>query len=651
MRLFFRALRGAIEAGLAAGAVIGVARAANIAVAGRYLAHGLFRLLALEAGRAYLTGFAAAFGVVLWLGLVAAVVRGLTRSWPRAIAGLAGALGSYALSAWVALGQLKTEYGNFFPDAYQVIPIRFDTVLFRFIVPEGIEKLSRLATAVPALLTWLAWLAGGLAVGLAFQGIAGLPFRKRMDPTETPPRPCRARRLRIAVAALAIALLGVALAARGAAGRPARGAPTIVWISLDTLRADHVGCYGYRRPTTPTLDALAAESIVFDRAIAPSPWTLPTHLSLLTGLYPSAHGVVDMNAALSDAAMTVPEVLRDTGYRTAAVVSSYMLSPAYGYGQGFETFRFRPKARADGVTETAVELLDAVGDRPLFLFVHNFDIHYPWTPSAADLRPFATDAAIARYADRSWKHYHDFVADAMRMAPEEFAYWIDAYDASIRATDRAVGDLIAALKRSGRWDDTLLVVTSDHGEEWKDHGFLGHSITLFDEVVRVPLIIKPPANLRIGPRRVASVVSLLDVATTTVRAAGCARTLGVSRDLAPLLRGDASTWEDVAHSETALWGPPRRADVVGPFKRIDPFHYRFGSFQARWDAALYDVSRDPGERANLIGREPALGIAARLADADRAYREGVAATGDVRARPVEMDPATRERLRALGYVQ
>ena len=348
--------------------------------------------------------------------------------------------------------------------------------------------------------------------------------------------------------------------------------PNVVLISIDTLRADHVGCYGYERPTTPNIDRLAAEGTRITPAYSASSWTVPSHMTLLTSLPPALHGVDTLGKRLDPARITLAERLRDAGYQTAAFVSGPTMHAAFGFDQGFEYYhnttnfdaadftrsdptfpsaksRHRSHQEVDGPTiaSDVTGWLGHAAKRPFFLFVHLWDPHYDYIPSP----PYDT-----RF-DPSWKGDFDFsnvefnMAIGENMPARALRHLVALYDGEIAATDAVVGRIIDTLAAQGWLDDTLVVLTSDHGEEFFEHGNKGHMNTLYEEVLRVPLVFRLPGVVREN-RRVDAIVGAVHVMPTILGI------LGVSpgpeaqgRDLSAMLRGHAPPADLWAFAELA----------------------------------------------------------------------------------------------------
>jgi arylsulfatase A-like enzyme len=319
---------------------------------------------------------------------------------------------------------------------------------------------------------------------------------------------------------------------------PVPTGPDVVFVSIDTLRPDHLGAYGYERPTSPFIDRLASDGVRFAHARSPAPWTLPSHTTMLTGQLPTTHGVVEDTLKLSREVPVLPELLQAKGYTTAAAVSTLFVSSRYGFERGFQTFQdfgilhkklnLAGLVEMDDVVDTLATVVQAApADRPLFLFLHTYDAHYAYDPPApySTLFDRAPEPDDPRYRSYGYHRKNPLDADAM-------AHQVAQYDESIRWIDaqlERLDGLLRAAGRSPRW-----VITSDHGEEFGERGSWGHGHTLYAEQLRVPLIVSGP-GLPSG-RVVEEVVGLQDLAPTIAAwtgVEGLARPDGI--DLTPYL--------------------------------------------------------------------------------------------------------------------
>ncbi len=432
----------------------------------------------------------------------------------------------------------------------------------------------------------------------------------------------------------------LALASCGTDDRPR----LVVLVSIDTLRADHLGLYGYDRKTSPRLDRLALESTVFDDAMSSSPWTLPAHASLLTGLYPSRHGLISHERYLASGLATLPQLFSKAGYRTAAVVNSHNLAPEFGLDRGFEKYRY-VEERVDRrepsteITDQAMQRVREAGGKPLFLFLHYYDVHsdYASLPEheAVFLRPYdgIADGSTAQLA----AHREGKVPMSASDAPN----LIDRYDAGIQQMDGEIGRFLDFLGEEGLGEETLLVLTSDHGEEFFEHGGVLHGQTQYQEVIRVPLLIKGP-GIPSG-RRVSDPVSLIDIVPTLAARAGLLAPAGIDGvDLSGL-------WTGGGLDDRYLFSEADHNNVEHDITRA----VRFRSFKLHFNRLsreyrLYDLSLDPGERdAVPAGQENAMAALSALSKRLEAFM----ATERAEAPSRTLSEEEIEKLRSLGYLR
>jgi arylsulfatase A-like enzyme len=492
------------------------------------------------------------------------------------------------------------------------------------------------------------------------------------------------------VAALAIVLAPIFFLLRPALGVPgpemlrasgASGKPNVILMVLDTVRADHLSLYGYSRATTPELRKLAAQATVYTNAISASDMTLASHASLFTGMYPTWHqahysGDSPMGRPLADGFRTLAEILADYGYLTAGVGSNVaFLQHLFGLDQGFRFWsvrggfflerdgfwlrqgvrrlvrpvvsRYRGMSyrRAGEINTDVFRMLDSVrgSKRPFFMFINYMDAHWPYEPPQPfdALYPHGGPAySDAGYYDLS----HKVMTLKHKMTGTERDRLVGPYDGAITYLDSEVGRVIARLKAQGLYENTLLIITADHGETFGERNFVNHSVSVYQDQVRVPLVVKFPHTNRAAV--VERVVSSVDVMPTVLAAAGLAVPASVQGD--DLLRTGSS--RDVfAESFPNI----RYCNLHPRFLRVQRAIFR-GSRKLVTSTAgnseLFDIARDPDELRDLAGSEG--GVAAELRAAlDRSLRGAVV---DALRRP-GADPrfgkTEVERLKSLGYVQ
>lgn len=444
--------------------------------------------------------------------------------------------------------------------------------------------------------------------------------------------------------------------------------PNLVLVSIDSLRHDHLHAYGYPRETSPTLDRLAREGVRFESAVTTTSWTLPAHAAMFTGLYDSSHGLVDNGQRLAAGLTTLAERLAQVGYHTAGFFGGPYLHPSFGLGDGFEVWQScmtavpvdlpdaalreesrAPKARSHGDV-TGPRTLEAVTrwaeerpkERPFFLFLHLWDVHYDFIPPPPYDRLFDPDYE----GSITGVDFMGNPAVSAAMKPRDREHLIALYDGEIRFTDEILGEILGVLRERGLLEDALVAVTADHGEEFFEHGGKGHQKTLFDEVVRVPLILHWPGRLPAG-RVVTDQVRTIDLAPSLLAAAGVPVPSAMQgRDLLPLARGE-SLPPRAALLELYADGRDQRALRTPELKVYAPGRVRG---RALPDFA-YDLAQDPRERAaRKRGSDARFEAAFAELEATRAAAIALRAQVGGGATAAGVDGELRERLRGLGYV-
>ena len=541
------------------------------------------------------------------------------------------------------------------------------------------------AAAASAVVTVIFWMGiradsdlGSLPLAFLAAVAIGLGIRRWILSRSLPP----ARRLSGAALAL-LAVAGAALLAAAGLGG-ATGAqegfpagvdrPSILLLVADTLRADHVGAYGYGKARTPHLDGLARSGAIFDPAYASASWTGPATASILTGLHPSTHGFMTYQNRIRGDAASVAGIFSLAGYRTAGFAANPIVSPRFGFGEGFDLWDAdlepdplarhaeaplaltlqrlglwkRPEIfpRADRVVDRALGWLDRVPDKPFFLYLHFMDPHDPYAPPAE----FDEAAGESAASDLTMQFGTlQAIAQGRRAAgPADLERMIQLYDGAISYMDQEIGRLLDQLARRGLRDRTIVLFTSDHGEEFNEHDGLGHEHSLHEELVRLPFIVAgpgiPAGRALWGPAR------QIDVAPTLLEAAGLpapARIDGASL-WGSMARGELLERRDVLMEESfiGIRGPwhafraIRRGDLKLTGRAFNPG----GGWT--WEWALHDLALDPGERFEIAAERPA---------ESSELRAGLEAwAGRDLPEPGEESPVDEETLRklkALGYVQ
>ena len=440
--------------------------------------------------------------------------------------------------------------------------------------------------------------------------------------------------------------------------------PSVLLIVVDTLRADRLGLYGWSESEpSPILDRFAKQSLVYEQAVAPAPFTMPSMAATFTGLYPDRTGVANhstKDSLINFPSTTLAEALHSAGYRTGAVVTnSWLQAERQGFNRGFED-AFVSTEGASNVTDRAVELLEGWGDGPFFLWAHYFDPHMPYAPPADSLKRFGLSSGSSSVVS-------DFITGDFDRKQEiffngdypdiELETTRKLYEAEIGYADREIGRLLEALDTMSKSDDTIVIVMSDHGESLGDHGlFFTHDFTLYEELIHVALIVRRPGT---ESMRIETPVSLIDVMPSLCAwlTIACPELM----DGVPLPENHAAVDDDRAlFAASAPWrkryGRYPRSYVRGLEGRWTMI--RRGSMKLIkiphpdgpiWEG--YDLLRDPFELANVFDTEPA-GAFGSLRKELLRWEERMK---DSRPQPGDsiegLDGTTLEKLRALGYVR
>ena len=416
-----------------------------------------------------------------------------------------------------------------------------------------------------------------------------------------------------------IFFLTAVTAAQVSAQTPEKSAPNVVLITIDTLRADHLGCYGYKQIKTPNIDALAANSSRFDRAYTPVPVTLPSHAAMLTGTYPMLSGMHDFSAnKLNPQQGTLATVLKHAGYVTGAVVASAVLDSRFGLNQGFDfyydhfDFSRLEEANLDEMERPGNLVADQVLDwlaknsqKKFFLWMHLYDPHYPYRPPEPYSREYAAQP----------------------------------YDGEIAFADEQVGRLLRFLKEKGLYQNTVIVLSGDHGESLGEHGEKTHGFFIYNVTMHVPLIVHLPGKST--TQNVTDPVSLVDLMPTVLAATGLDIPSQVQgRSLLSALRGEKIDQGRTLYGETFL---PRLHFNWSELRGAENAKYHFIDAPR---PELYDLTKDPGELRNLFPEKKAVAeeMRAKLAGLIREY-----SAGKELAEKTGLDPALMERLKSLGY--
>lgn len=437
----------------------------------------------------------------------------------------------------------------------------------------------------------------------------------------------------------------------------------IILISIDTLRADHLGVYGYKRETSPNIDSLAAESAMFANVYASSPWTLSSHVSILTALNSVNHQVYQDNEKMDPDLVTVAEMLRVNDYYCSAFTGGGFVSSVFGFADGFDSYYERTD---EVLLDKAAELnfrdvarwIDSNKNKNYFLFIHTYQLHDPHACPAPYKTMFLSE-------NSKWSHinlngYLGGKNSIFKELPEdERQNIIDLYDAEIRYTDeKLIGPLVQKLKDMALYDQTMIIFTSDHGEEFYDHGGWGHGHSLYDESLKVPLLIKFPESKFMGSK-VENIVSLVDVVPTILDEMGInsSRYELDGKSLIPILEGkdkkDRTFLSDVGENILNMHLPQKIATNEGKTKLIlnktirseNKGFFRFPPPSPK-AVELFDLSSDPFEYSNIVDKKSSL--ANRILDRiEEIYKRAKRK----KSGQAILDEELKKQLRALGYIK
>ncbi|MFQ5412655.1 MAG: sulfatase-like hydrolase/transferase, partial [Phycisphaerae bacterium] len=392
----------------------------------------------------------------------------------------------------------------------------------------------------------------------------------------------------------------------------------VLLICMDTVRSDRLGCYGYRpNPTSPHLDLLAAESTLFLDASATAGWTKPSVPSFMTGTYPAQHGVYEGSArgiggkvtdVLPDSAVTLAEVFAENGYRTGAVIHNDHLRKGSGIEQGFDYYEDQADDARDIRWRALDWLAEEDGRQPFFLYLHFLDAHYPYPVPEAYASKFLEDSDPSVFHTAGWRRVRDAINHGERtLEPAELKALNGLYDGSIRYIDDQLGLLFEALSRRSILKNTVICVIADHGEEFMEHGRIGHGHGLYENLLRVPWILKVPNR---PPRRVEATVSLVDLFPTLLAAAGfheAVDTEGIER----LSEPDLSRTIFAEHKEPNAYLQSYRQGSTKLLRRfVPPWREResfsladFLETDSRWEARL-EILPDGTHHAKRLKPKP-----------------------------------------------
>ncbi|MCH8242015.1 MAG: sulfatase [Planctomycetes bacterium] len=435
--------------------------------------------------------------------------------------------------------------------------------------------------------------------------------------------------------------------------------PNIILITLESIRTDHVGHFGYDRDTTPAFDELSRQGITFTQANAVTSWTLPSHASMFTGLYPSAHQVVTIRDRLDDDYTTAAELLRDSGYQTAGFISGPFLRKVHNLQQGFDTYddsfaNVDHWASHEDITNPGMEkALTAFlkngrhPDKPFFLFLYFWDPHFDYIPPSPYDKMFVPSDAVPIDVRR----YEHQTTVNKNITKSQLAYVVSQYDGEIRCTDAVLGRLWSLLKKLDLWDTTAVIVTADHGEDFFERGKKGHKNDIFAQSIRVPLVIKPPGHTK--PRRDERITSLVDLFPTICDLAGVVSAGSThGRSLLKAASGSPRTIYFELDALMYMTHPDtgRSWTEADRWRGVRRGRYKLVSIPEKNRWALFDVQADPTEM-HPLGPDHGGNMAALRTLLEQYERDMRAvATRKGKPRPADLNEEELKRLESLGYI-
>jgi arylsulfatase A-like enzyme len=386
--------------------------------------------------------------------------------------------------------------------------------------------------------------------------------------------------------------------------------PNVILIVPDALRADHLGCYGYSRPTSPQIDKFAADALFFEKAMSNSPWTKPSIGSVLTSMYPHEHKAFSWMDNLPDESLTLAEVFRNRNYRTFAIQTNPSITEKHNFKQGFEHYRELVLEKGEVVTSSFNAWLKKHKKKPFFAYLHYMDTHVPYNAPQEFSQIFGLKED-SLFTPGEFKTMDVRLLGEIGLARNDKQNLVDLYDAALKYFDSSFAEIVDNLKKLGILNKTIIILTSDHGEEFWDHDGFAHGHTVYNELLHVPLIIGYSAHL--PKRHIESYVQLLDLFPTIASLAGIKVDSELrGRDLVPAALANKKTNEEILF-EGILFGSEKKAILKDGWKLIEDtgkrnrgnFHllgditkYRYPEDEKGFE--LYNINRDFSEKHNLI---------------------------------------------------
>ncbi|MEM1177370.1 MAG: sulfatase [Acidobacteriota bacterium] len=446
-----------------------------------------------------------------------------------------------------------------------------------------------------------------------------------------------------------VAVVGWGVACSPSVPRYSFPTPPILIFDIDTLRADHLGCYGYERDTSPHIDRFSAEAALFEWVFSQGPNTPPSQASILTALYPTSHGRIDHDDALPEEAETLAELLTDAGYRSAALVDGGLMAAGFGMEQGFESY----DDEAGGLEKIGPKMLDWLDahltdperqDEPFFLFVHTYDVHSPYEVTPWRFRQRYVDEVEEKPSEEYRGNMSKFMADtwnaryqpeAPQLSEAELDWAIAMYDGGIRHVDDWFSRLRQSLEAHGVWDEMIIAIISDHGDTFQEHDTLFHE-QIYTPVARIPMLIRFPEGRHAGVY--SDVVESIDLMPTLLDAVGVSAPAKIhGQNLRPVMEGEAG--DGIAITES----PYRGRRLAAANRRVRLLHTK-----KTGESELFRYRDDPLEMRDVIWEYPQ--ESARLLDALERWEQRVNAYQFPKRSSEPLDAETIEQLKTLGYI-
>jgi arylsulfatase A-like enzyme len=411
----------------------------------------------------------------------------------------------------------------------------------------------------------------------------------------------------------------------------------VILISIDTLRADHFGCYGYEKNTTPNIDEFAKDSVLFKETIAQAPSTLPSHASIFTSLIPTHHGTfISRKTQIPRELITMPEILKENNYTTISYNGGGQVSAKFGFDSGFDIYESWPskniiKENFIQKVNKSINWMNENNENKFFLFLHTFEVHIPYTPKKEYLELLEKDYSGNLSINISRTLLNKINNRKIKMNEEDKQHIINAYDAEIYSMDYSFGKLIDFLKQEGLYDSTIIIFTSDHGEEFNEHGYMGlHSHALYDEQLKVPLIIKFPKSTYAS-----------EIINKQVRSIDILPTLLDILNVRSLDSFEGISLINMINSENIELFAISQQDV--PTEKI-PTTIRTKKWKL-YNERLFDLETDPLEKRD-VSKEYPLIKKYLVENLNKTLQQ----KENISAEKAELDERTLEQLKSLGYI-